>query len=224
MPTVFEPAPEVRRVGQKMIDKWHPDLRATRIEYIFREKASKRHGKRVGGTARKVTGAMALLATPGAQSSEDLPFFLITIAKDVWDTLDDRKREALVDHELEHCSVEVDDEGDATLSMRPHDIEEFGSIVGRHGLWSNDLEWFVTSLPAEQLDLLGAREDVAMTISHARADGTVESVDTTTGELTRAANLLRHGVGIVDADRAQRIMDGEEDAGQSPADGPDPEF
>lgn len=224
MPTYFEPAPEVERIGKKMVEQYHPDLRGTRIEYVFRSKATKRHGRATAGTAQKYTGLKAMLATPGAQSSEDLAFFVITIARDIWETLDPRKREALVDHELEHCRIEVDEDGDAHLTMRGHDIEEFSSIVGRHGLWSDDLEWFVTSLPAEQLDLLGGREDVAMTISYAGADGTVQSVDTSTGGLSRAAQMLRHGSGVLDVDRAKRIMAGDEDPGQSPAELDDPAF
>jgi hypothetical protein len=153
MPTTFELAPEVERIGKQIVEKHHPHLRGVRIEYVFRAKAEKRHGKRVGGTAKKVTGVNALLATPGAESSEDLAFFLVTIAKDIWDYLDPDHKRALVDHELEHCYVEIDEDGDAKLSIRGHDIEEFASIIGRHGFWSNDLEVFVTSLPAEQLQI-----------------------------------------------------------------------
>lgn len=212
MPVTYEPADEVRRVAQRMIDKYHPDLRAVRIEYVFRSKASKRHGRVVAGSAKKVTGVNALLATDGAQSSEDLAFFLVTIAKDIWETLEPSKREALVDHELEHCRVEVDEDGFASLVMRGHDIEEFSSIVGRHGLWSDDLEWFVTSLPAEQMNLLGT----SVTISHVDGNGVEQSVDTTVGGLSRAAQMLRHGSGVLDKDRAARVMAGEEDPGQAP--------
>lgn len=155
VPVVYEVAPEVRAVGLRLIQEHHPTLRGTRVEFVFRSKAATRNGRVVGGSAKKITGVNALLATPGAQSSEDLPFFLITIAKDVWERLDQRKREALVDHELEHCRIDIDEDGDAHLTMRGHDIEEFASIVGRHGLWSDGLEWFVSSLPAEQLALAG---------------------------------------------------------------------
>ena len=153
MPATFEPAPEVERIGKEIVERFHPHLRGVRIEYVFRSKATKRHGKRVAGTARKITGVNALLATPGAQSSEDLAFFLVTIAKDMWLFADDDRKRALVDHELEHCYVEIDEDGDTNVSIRGHDIEEFASIIGRHGFWSPDLEVFVTSLPAEQLQI-----------------------------------------------------------------------
>ena len=186
--TTYELAPEVEAVAKRIIDKDHPTLRAIRIEYVFREKAAKSHGRAVAGTARKVTGVNALLATPGAQSSEDLAFFLITIARDIWDGLDQRKREALVDHELTHCAVQIDDTtGEAVLALRGHDLEEFASVVQRHGLWSDDLEFFVTSLPAEQLAFVGANlNDMALTISHTRPDGSTSTVETSTGEIDAA--------------------------------------
>lgn len=155
MATIHTTAVEVERVAKKMIDRYHPDLRAVRIEYMFRNKASKRHGRSVLGTARKVTGANALLATPGAQSSEDLDLFLIVIARDWWDRADDRKREALVDHELEHCKVDIDDEtGDARLVLVGHDLEAFVTEIPRHGMWRDDIEIFFESVPAEQLEFL----------------------------------------------------------------------
>ena len=147
-------APEVRTIAQRLIDKYHPDLRAIRIEYVFRSKAAKRHGRQVRGTAQKVTGVHALLATPMAVDSEDLDFFLVTIAQDLWERMGPRERDALVDHELNHLRVVVDEDGDATLVTVGHDIEAFGVEVGRHGLWSPELEWFVTSLGAEQLEFV----------------------------------------------------------------------
>lgn len=204
-----------------MVEQYHPDLRGTRIEYVFKSKATKKNGRATAGTAQKYTGLKAMLATPGAQSSEDLAFFVVTIAKDIWETLDERRKEALVDHELEHCAIEVDEDGDAHLTMRSHDIEEFSSIVGRHGLWSDDLEWFVSSLPAEQLTLAGER-DLAVTISHAGADGHVESVDTTTGAIRTAADLLKHGSGLWDADRARTLLD-QESPGHGAAEAAEPE-
>lgn len=193
--TTYELAPEVEAVAKRVIEKHHPTLRAVRIEYVFREKAAKRHGRAVAGTAKKVTGVNALLATPGAKSSDDLAFFLVTIAQDIWISLDSRKREALVDHELTHCAVQVDDEtGEAVLAMRGHDIEEFAVIVQRHGLWSDDLEFFVTSLPAEQLAFAGSNtDDLAVTISHVRPDGTTATVETSTGEIAAARDSLLHG-------------------------------
>jgi hypothetical protein len=219
----YERAPEVERLAKQIIDKSHPTLRGIRIEYVFREKAGLRHGRLVAGSAKKITGVNALLATPGARSSEDLEFFLVTIARDVWDRSTASRRIALVDHELQHCHVQLDDvTGEAVLAMRGHDIEEFAAIVQRHGLWTDDLEMFVTALPAEQLSAFASMprhadhhpagrddEDFAVTITSTTADGKTRSVNTSTGEISAAADLLRHGSGLLDLDAARRLRDGE---------------
>lgn len=150
--TTYFPAPEVSRVAKKVIDKWHPDLRAIRIEYLFRDKAAKRKGRTVGGTAELVKGKHALLATDGATDSDDLAFFLVVIASDVWTHMTDAQKEALVDHELQHFVVDRNEDDEVVLKLRGHDVEAFFSEIPRHGLWKTDLEMFVSSMPAEQLE------------------------------------------------------------------------
>lgn len=150
----YEQAPEVRRVAQRMIDQHHPHLRAIRMEYVFRPKATRRRGRRVAATARKVSGVHALLATEGAVESDGLDFFLVIVARDLWDLYTPTERDALVDHELNHFGVEIDDEsGVAHLVLLGHDIEAFDVEIRRHGMWRTDLEDFVRAIPVEQLEL-----------------------------------------------------------------------
>lgn len=132
--------------------KHHSDLWDTRIEWVFRSEASKSGGKTILGTAKKISGLAALLATPEATGDEDLDFFVITIAEDIWEYLSPKQRIALVDHELCHCKIEeVNDEGDLKLLTVAHDIEEFSEIVVRHGLWRPDLRQFFAKQGPEQL-------------------------------------------------------------------------
>lgn len=57
---------------------------------------------------------------------------------------------ALLDHELCHFQVAVDDDGELKTDdrgriiyrIRGHDVEEFTEIVARHGIWKRDLEKF----------------------------------------------------------------------------------
>jgi hypothetical protein len=79
--------------------------------------------------------------------------FVILLNEVAWkgSDFDDHKRRALLDHELCHCDVEVDEEGEvvcnaagrAVYRIRKHDLEEFQAIVNRHGLWKADIEEFV---------------------------------------------------------------------------------
>jgi predicted metallopeptidase len=145
MSVTYTDAPVVKEIAQGLIPQHHPHLEGARIEYVFRSKRLTSNGKIVAGKARKVTGLNAFLATkPPAFGG--LPFFVIEIAQDVWDALPRPQQVALVDHELCHCFREIDDDtGEWELSIRPHDVEEFAEIVYRHGLWSQDLDHFVTN-------------------------------------------------------------------------------
>lgn len=66
----------------------------------------------------------------------------------------DTQRRAVLDHELCHASVKLDDQGApeidergrVTYRIRKHDLEEFASIAERYGCWKRDIEAFAKSL------------------------------------------------------------------------------
>ena len=135
----FSYAPEVQAIGEVLIDEVeaHMDLARVRIEYLFIDPAPKSHGRTVWGRAKKVSGLAAFFAAPRRQGLRTpAPFFVVEISHEVWETLNDRQRRALVDHELSHLRVTTTDDGELELSTRGHDVEEFAGIVARHGLWS----------------------------------------------------------------------------------------
>lgn len=146
MSTTYTPAPEVREIAEELIEKHHPTLAEyrPRIEYIFIDKTPKKNGKEVWGTMRKVTNLAAFLAQEECDKEQGIcdPFFVMTITKPVWDILDNNKKVALVDHELCHAAVEEKDNGETELVIIPHDLEEFNTIVNRHGLWREDVKEF----------------------------------------------------------------------------------
>lgn len=154
----YSPAPDVARIGGRLIAQYHQHLLKTRVEFLFRSKASSSGGKTTLGKARKVSGLNALLATPDVVedpegTSELLSFFVIEIAQDMWGFLSDKQRVALVDHELCHCKLGVNEKGEIVLSIAAHDVEEFAEIVIRHGLWKPDLSQFVRSMGSDQLSI-----------------------------------------------------------------------
>lgn len=149
----FERAPEVAVIGEKLIGdvEEHADLQGVRIEYVFRDRAVKSKGRVTLGKARRVSGLNAFLvaAADGIPDDEaNEPFFVVEIAADTWGRLDEAQQVALVDHELCHLLVDVD----GALAIRGHDLEEFGCIVSRHGLWKSDVAHFGAEV-AEQLAL-----------------------------------------------------------------------
>lgn len=156
--TTYRPAPSVKTIAEPLIED-HPDLDDIDIRYVFRDTAAKSKGKVLLGKARKVSGLNAFLAA--GYSPDEIPaddadhdFFVIEIAEDEWVTLTEAQRVALVDHELSHCAIEVDDDGNQTLVVRGHDLEEFCSVVARHGLWKPDVRVFAeTAVKQLTLDI-----------------------------------------------------------------------
>lgn len=136
-------APDVEAIGRELIREHHPHLMKARVEFLFVNKAPKGGGKVVWGTARLVSGVNAFLAGQDIEEGDATAFFAIVISAPVWEGLAEEKRKALVDHELAHCWVEETDEGETRLRLLKHDLEEFGAIVLRHGLWRQDVEQFV---------------------------------------------------------------------------------
>lgn len=153
MPTEFRPASAAETIGKRLIKEHHTHLLGVRVEYVFRDKAAKSKGKVKLGTARKMGGLNAWLATDvDERATEPEEFFVIELAEDEWADLTDQQRVALVDHELSHCWAEVDDDGEVVLAVKTHDLEEFVDVVRRHGLWRPEVEHLV-KVGAEQLGL-----------------------------------------------------------------------
>jgi hypothetical protein len=82
--------------------------------------------------------------------------FVIVLRKDfwTWPTVTDLQRRALLDHELCHAAVAMDEDGDPKVDergrtvyrVRKHDLEEFACIAERYGCWKRDLEYFAAAL------------------------------------------------------------------------------
>jgi hypothetical protein len=165
------PAPEVRDIAQALIGdvSEHAPLDDVRVEYVFRDKAPRSHGRLVLGRARKISGLAAWLAEAKHLNALAVPrpFFVIEISHDTWGQLTPVQRRALVDHELCHCRVEVDDDGEAQLSIRGHDFEEFASVIRRNGLWASASE-LIAAAVCEQLAL--AVDEVTEYVEHLRID------------------------------------------------------
>jgi len=147
MSTNYTPAPEVKEIAERLIPLHHSHLLDARIEYIFTNKVSKRANKEIWGTMRKVSSLAAYLAGDKNAKEHGVTeeFFVMTISQPIWEDLSSDKKEALVDHELCHAFVDLDKDDEPKLSILPHDLEEFTSIVKRHGLWRDDIKKFAES-------------------------------------------------------------------------------
>jgi len=168
--TTYTRAPEVEAIANRLIPRHHVhlvELGHVRIDYVFRSEAARSGGRTVAGKARKVTGLSAFLAigddAPEGRPDEDTPevepFFVVEVAADVWSALTPKQRRALVDHELSHLKVRLDDEDNLALSLAAHEVEEFVAVVERHRMWRPELEDLVKAATGTQLSLLGEEDD-----------------------------------------------------------------
>lgn len=145
--TDYARADEVAKIAADLIRdvEMHKPLAQARIEYVWRDKASKSNDRVVLAKARKVSGLNAYLANASAGLMDldaNEPLFVVEVAADTWERLKPEQRIALIDHELCHLVVDENGDGDPVLSTRGHDLEEFACIVERHGLWKSDVAAF----------------------------------------------------------------------------------
>jgi hypothetical protein len=123
-----------------MIPLLHRHLQDARIACLFVQDKREKQKVRLGHAA-KTSSKVRFLADVD---------YLIEFNWTAWRNLTAAQRVALVDHELCHCAGR-DDKG--KWVERAHDVEEFTAIVGRWGLWKDDVRQFA-NVVAKQLEIL----------------------------------------------------------------------
>jgi len=163
MAKTYSTAESAEAVAQHLIPLYHPELATARIKYISVDKGSTKNGKAVGGKIRRISGSLEYLLECD---------FLVEIALDVWNEKSEAQRQALMDHLLERCTGEEDEQtGDMKWTTREPDVAEFTAILRRHGAWNDDLAGFTTV--AKTVDIDGLVDDV---VSAAAVEGVTASV------------------------------------------------
>jgi hypothetical protein len=155
MPEWNEASSELVNMARELINEYHPTLKEARIGFLFRDEAPRSKGRVTMGKAQKVPLHLKPLMDYD---------FIIWIAEDIWDSLPEERRRALVDHQLSHCYL--DPIWGATI--RPHDVEEFVDVVDRHGFWTYDLLRIQEKAKGGQL---------VMNFHELKHEGRVESVN-----------------------------------------------
>lgn len=137
-------AEQPRAIGGVIVDAIHAKLANSMIGYLYKEKMP-HHDRALLAKASKVGGKL--------QHFTHLDF-MIEVNWSRWVLLDRNQRLALMDHELSHFDIGEDAKGNPKNVLKSHDIEEFGHIVRRWGLWKRDLKSFEKAIRA------GAQIDV----------------------------------------------------------------
>ena len=140
-----------------LVRKHHRHLTEAKIALLWRTgwKADK-DGRLTLGQAKKASDLSRELVDYD---------FAILLNYEVWveREFDEDARKAVLDHELCHCAVDLDDHGNPreddrgrkVWRVRKHSVEEFTEIVRRYGTYKADLEEFAAALmQRKQMPLL----------------------------------------------------------------------
>lgn len=145
MGTVYEYAPEVDEILKKLNKQYDLNLDSFSVSCVFSNQFIT--GKSPWAKIKKVSSLFKFL------TGIDL---VLIVVKPLWQQLSEKQKEALVLHELLHCVVKVDSEGNKVVSLCRHDLEEFAQVVEHYGLWNKGLEKFCKSIESAQQ---GCRKD-----------------------------------------------------------------
>lgn len=142
------------KLMEEIVEAHHPHLRDAKIAIAWR------HGKKADSDGRIWLGQ----AKKGSDLDRALHGFdfVLLLNHEAWNAnLSEAQMRALLDHELCHCAVvvdtngepKVDEKGRTVYRLRKHDIEEFRDVVARHGLWKEDIREFVEAAIKAEPDL-----------------------------------------------------------------------
>jgi len=154
----------IYKTMSRLIEKFHEELTNAKIALAWNKgwKANV-DGQKTLGKTKKASDLDRELAAFD---------FVIILNQEFWEDpkTKDEQRDALLDHELCHCAVREDKDGEpmrdergrTVYRLRKHDVEEFSEVVRRHGIWKRDIEHFASSLKSgKQTSLLEPEEPEA---------------------------------------------------------------
>ena len=123
---------------RELIAKHHDHLAEARIALVWRAGWKKsKDGQIILGKCKKASDYDRTFAEYD---------FVILLNEKVYPSLSGKQQLALLDHELCHAAVRFDKHGNSKYRIRKHDLEEFRSVVERHGCYKADIEEFVKSV------------------------------------------------------------------------------
>ncbi len=142
MASDYAEAKAVEMVAQSILAAQHPHLVTAKIAYMFIDRVPSKGGREVFGKAVKVSGRWAHMTELD---------FILEVSLPKWNDFNPDQRHALVDHLLQSCHGDEQEDGSMKWSLREPDVQEFSSILQRHGIWHEGLTDFCTV--AQQVDL-----------------------------------------------------------------------
>lgn len=165
MARTYDAAESVESIAEGLIANFHTDLATARVLYCFVDSAGTKGGRELYGKVRKFSGFQLWALERD---------FAVEVALDKWNDMTEKQRTALIDHLLERCAGEEDeDSGEMQWKIREPDVQEFRTVLFRQGAWNEDLQGFIEVAKGIKIEEI---------IEESGGVGIDELVDTNTGE------------------------------------------
>jgi hypothetical protein len=148
MSKTYTEAEIAQNIAASLIPTHHPELGGARIGYLFMDTTPKKGGRELWGKASKVSGRWEHLTELD---------FIIEIAEKPWGEITESQRQALMDHLLESCTGEEQEDGSMKWSIREPDVQEYSTILSRHGVWNESLSGFIQV--AQTIDIAELKQE-----------------------------------------------------------------
>jgi hypothetical protein len=136
---------DLETLANDIIQECRPVLGHVKIAYMFRPEAPV--------SDEQVRAGMCCRVDDRNRTVHGYDF-IIEISKDVWDESTPDYKRALMDHELGHVGIRMDEDGDVVYDekmnrpktyIKRHDIEEFEDVLERHGAYHKGLREFLAA-------------------------------------------------------------------------------
>jgi hypothetical protein len=134
IPLLFDDHEASAEISKTLISRYHPYISSAKFRFLCRNKASTRAKEKIPGYVKKASPMDKHLC--GGECD-----FIMVVALDVWNDLNEHARVALVDHLLMRCVGEEDPKtGEMKYTLRSPQVQEFPEIALRHGKWNEALQ------------------------------------------------------------------------------------
>ena len=135
----FFPAPDVQKIAEELIPRFHPHLIDAQIEYTFRDGKWNKNDRPVVGDVKLVSPYFHVLT--------GLDFGVIVNYKNWANITSVEQHKAIVDHLLSFCYFADNEKtGERKWKKIVPTIHEFPEVVARHGAYNEDVSELENSL------------------------------------------------------------------------------
>jgi predicted metallopeptidase len=129
-PVCFDRSETIEKMAKDLIREHHPELVSLDIVYLWSNRNMQKGGKEI---IAKICKASALIKS---LTGHDV---IVIASYPQFQSLTDKQKRACIDHELCHVLIDEDVAGTPKVKIVAHDVEEFGAVIERHGLYMSDL-------------------------------------------------------------------------------------